>query len=74
MEEVYPDSSPLYVYLTLKGDKPSDHPKWMPYKHADVHRVLKHVRDQNQSTIGEDVLVFLDNYLELISELPSVAR
>lgn len=38
----------------------------MPYGYEDVYRVLKRVRDTNQKTIGDEVLVFLDHYLNLI--------
>lgn len=37
-----------------------------PYSHADIHRVLKRVRETYCNAIGDDVLVFLDHYLNLI--------
>lgn len=65
----YPDTPSLLVYLTLMGDPPFGNSSWLPYRHSDIHRVLKAVRDQNQSAIGADVLFFLDHYLALIPSL-----
>lgn len=55
----------LYVFLTPDGDEPSDK-LWIPYTYEELLRVLKRVRDTNQSAIGDDVLVFLDHYLNLL--------
>jgi hypothetical protein len=65
VRERYPDARPLYVYLTLEGDEPSQE-MWMPYTHADIHRVLTRVRGASGNAIGDDVLVFLDHYLSLL--------
>jgi hypothetical protein len=65
MQEQYPDARPLYVYLTVEGDPPSQE-RWMPYAHADIHRVLTRVREANGNAIGDDVLVFLNHYLTLL--------
>jgi PD-(D/E)XK nuclease superfamily len=65
MQHHYPDARPLYVYLTLDGDEPSED-KWMTYSHADIYRVLERVRKTYRKAIGEDVLLFLDHYLNLI--------
>jgi len=55
----------LCVFLTREGDEPSDDP-WCVYSYADVHRVLSRVRKMQEKSIGEDVLTFLDHYLNLI--------
>jgi hypothetical protein len=65
MQTHYPNDRPLYVLLTLNADEASEN-KWMPYSHADIYRVLKSVRETHGKAIGEDVLVFLDHYLNLI--------
>ena len=65
MNKHYPGARPLYVYLTLNADEPSED-AWMPYSHADIHRVLARVRETNGNAIGDDVLVFLDHYLSLL--------
>jgi hypothetical protein len=58
----------MYVFLTVEGDDPSEDakPDWVPYSYADIHRVLLRVRKANESSIGSDVLAFLDHYLRLI--------
>ena len=33
MQDHYPDAQPLYVFLTIAADEPSE-AKWMPYRHA----------------------------------------
>lgn len=55
----------LYVYLTLKADEPSED-DWMAYSYEAIHGVLQRVRDTNHKTIANEVLVFLDHYLDLI--------
>lgn len=55
----------LFVYLTVAGDSPS-HQAWCSYTYSDIHRVLSRVRRSHKTSIGEDVLVFLDHYLSLI--------
>jgi hypothetical protein len=65
MQEHYPDAQPLYVYLTLNADEPSKN-AWVPYSHAGIHRVLTRVRETYGNAIGDDVLVFLDHYLNLL--------
>ena len=58
----------MYVFLTVDGDDPSEDakPNWAPYSYADLHRVLLRVRNASATSIGSDVLAFLDHYLRLI--------
>lgn len=65
MKTHYPDSRPLFVYLTANADEPSED-AWVSYSYADIHRVLNRVRTTNSKAIGEDILIFLDHYLSLI--------
>jgi hypothetical protein len=65
MNESYPDARVLYVYLTLNADEPSED-AWVPYSYEDIHRVLARVRDTYHNAIGDDVLAFLNHYLDLI--------
>jgi len=55
----------MYVFLTVEGDEASDE-DWIPYSYADLHRVLARVRNASATSIGDDVLAFLDHYLRLI--------
>jgi hypothetical protein len=63
MEKHHPGA--LFVYLTLKAE-PASRDAWMPYGYEDIYRVLKRLRNANQKSIGGEVLVFLDHYLNLI--------
>jgi hypothetical protein len=65
MKHHFPDRRPLYVYLTLEGEEPSEG-EWVAYSYSQVYRVLKRVRTTYNNAIGEDVLVFLNHYLNLI--------
>jgi hypothetical protein len=56
---------PLFVYLTPNADEPSDG-DWMPYSYTDIYGVFTRVLTTYRNAIGEDVLVFLDHYLNLI--------
>ena len=56
---------PLFVYLTPNADEPSDG-DWMPYSYTDIYGVFMRVLTTYRNAIGEDVLVFLDHYLNLI--------
>ena len=55
----------LYVFLTPDSHAPSEN-SWLPYSYCDIHRVLKRVRITYENVIGDDVLVFLDHYLNLL--------
>jgi len=55
----------MYVFLTIEGDEASEE-DWVPYSYRDLHRVVKRVRKANETSIGDDVLAFLDHYLRLI--------
>jgi len=61
----YSGAKPLFVYLTPNGEEPSE-PEWVAYSYADLFRVLTRVRSTHSGAIGDDVLVFLDHYLNLI--------
>lgn len=56
---------PLLVYLTAGGDEPTDE-AWNIYTHRDLHRVLTRVRRTARGSLGGDVGVFLDHYLNLV--------
>ena len=68
MKQGYPDLEPLYVYLTPDGDDPSEQTEktWLPYRYEDICRVLSRVRDTYQNAIGDEVLIFLNHYLNLL--------
>jgi hypothetical protein len=65
VREHYLRLPPLFVYLTPDADDPSDS-EWMPYSYTNIHGVLTRVLKTNRKSIGEDVQVFLDHYLNLI--------
>jgi hypothetical protein len=65
MTEHYPDLRPLYIYLTPDGEAPSEK-SWLPYTYTHIHRVLQRIRKTYKNAIGDDVLVFLDHYLNLL--------
>ncbi|MBI5758936.1 MAG: PD-(D/E)XK nuclease family protein [Planctomycetales bacterium] len=65
MAEAYPTVPTLHVYLTPDGDKPSED-SFLSYEYSDIHRVLVRIRRAHQNAIGDDVLVFLDHYLNLL--------
>jgi hypothetical protein len=65
MADHYPACPCLHVFLTPDGEEPSDE-TWIPYTYADIHRVLRRVRDTYANAIGDDVHVFLDHYLNLL--------
>jgi len=61
----FPGIGALKIFLTRTGAVPSDD-TWTVYTHADLHRVLSRVRRMAGGTLGGDVGVFLDHYLNLI--------
>ncbi len=65
IRDFFGDIPSLFVYLTREGDEPSDE-EWTPYTYRDVHSVQRRVRRANGASIGDDVLTFLDHYLNLI--------
>jgi hypothetical protein len=64
-QQHFPGARPLYVFLTPDGSAPSEG-DWVPYSYRALHRVLLRVRTTYEKGIGDDVLVFLDHYLNLI--------
>lgn len=65
MQHHFPGHRPLYVYLTPAGEDASEG-EWVSYSYAQLYRVLNRVRTTYKNAIGEDVVVFLDHYLNLI--------
>jgi len=65
VKEHFPKRKSLLVYLTTGGQEPSSQ-GWIPYNYRELHRVLSRVRSTYKNSIGADVLVFLDHYLNLI--------
>ena len=65
MAEHYPTLRRLHVFLTPDGDEPSED-SWVPYTYTDIHTVFTRTRDSYQNAIGDDVLAFLDHYLNLL--------
>ncbi len=63
--EEFGDVKSQFVFLTRDGDEPTDD-DWTIYSYEDVHRVLLRVRNANATSIGDDVLAFLDHYIRLI--------
>jgi len=59
------DLPSMYVFLTIEGDESSEE-EWVPYSYGDLHRVLLRVRKANKTSIGGEVLTFLNHYLRLI--------
>lgn len=56
---------PIFVFLTKDGEDASDK-DWVAYSYADLHAVLSRVKELAKGSLGTDVLVFLDHYLNLI--------
>ena len=65
IEEDFRGIPSLFVFLTPDGRQASDS-DWTPYSYADAFRVLTRVRRQAGGSLGSDVAVFLDHYLNLI--------
>ena len=65
MVESYPKLPTLYVYLTPDGDEPSEE-TWVPYTYERIYRVFDRVVRTYHNTIGAEVRVFLDHYLNLL--------
>lgn len=61
----FPETSAMFVLLTLDGSE-LEESDWVPYTYEDVHNVLARVRKTNTTSIGDDVLAFLDHYIRLI--------
>lgn len=65
LSEHFPGVKCLRLFLTHSGVEPTD-PSWCPYTYSDIHRVLSRVRRTTGGSLGADVGVFLDHYLNLI--------
>ena len=65
IETEFPAVPSLLAFLTIEGDEPTAD-NWVAYSYGDLHRVLTRLRNANATSIGADVLAFLDHYLRLI--------
>ncbi len=65
VKEKFGDIHNQFVFLTRDGDEPTDE-DWTVYTYEDIHRVLLRARNTNATSIGDDVLAFLDHYIRLI--------
>jgi hypothetical protein len=65
IEHEYSGIPALYVFLTPDGTPPSKD-EWVAYSYRALHQVLARVQKTNRNAIGDDVLAFLDHYLNLI--------
>jgi hypothetical protein len=58
-------AKPMFVFLTREGKEPTD-TDWVKYSYADIHRVLERAKRLYATSIGDDVRMFLEHYLNLI--------
>lgn len=65
VKELYGDVPAQFVYLTREGDEPSDG-DWTTYTYRNIHDTLQRICKANSSSIGSDVLTFLEHYLNLL--------
>lgn len=65
VKETFPNVPRQLVFLTIRGDEASE-PEWVSYTYADIHRTLSRVRRTQAGSLGTDVLVFLDHYLNML--------
>ncbi|MFT3684249.1 MAG: PD-(D/E)XK nuclease family protein [Phycisphaerales bacterium] len=65
VREGFPDQPPLFVFLTIDGDRPSDE-DWVHYSYRDIYRVLTRTAAVVGDSLGKDVAAFLDHYLRLL--------
>jgi len=65
LRQASPDTPLVLAYLSVDDEEPSSD-RWVPYSYADIHRVLRRVRQTHATSIGEDVRTFLDHYLNLV--------
>lgn len=61
----FPGRPHLFVYLTREGSDASDD-DWLTYGYADLHHALSRTRRMHAGSIGNDVGLFLNHYLNLI--------
>ena len=69
IEREYPDLRPLYVFLTVDGDRPveeADAANYVPISYTDIADLLSKVLDSRGSTLGGDVLSAIKQYLMVL--------
>jgi hypothetical protein len=69
IEREYPDLRPLYVFLTVDGDRPveeADAANYVPISYTDIADLLIKVLDSRGSTLGGDVLSAIKQYLMVL--------
>jgi hypothetical protein len=61
----FPGVPAQFVFLTTDGDEASEG-GWVSYSYEDLHRVLRRTRAKAGGSLGVDVGVFVDHYLNVI--------
>lgn len=65
VRQAFPGVERMLVFLTPEGDEASED-GWISFSYADVHKALLGARRRCGSSLGNDVGVFIDQYLSLI--------
>ena len=61
----FPDADSLFVFLTRDQEEPSDE-AWCAYDYSSLYEAIDRVVRVHGDTIGAEVRVFLDQYLEML--------
>jgi hypothetical protein len=65
VHEAFAGVPAMFVFLAANGQVASDE-DWIDYSYEDLHRVLSRVKRTAAGSLGGDVGVFLEHYLNLI--------
>ena len=65
VESHFPDYKRLFVYLTIKGDKPTAK-DYKPLSYGEIIPLIKHLLDSKKDKIGIEISTFISHYYEML--------
>ena len=65
VKDEYPDFKHLFVFLTVKEDKPSDE-EYVPMSYDDVKLLIENLVERKKEKVGTEIINFIQHYQEML--------
>ena len=66
IEDEFHDYKKLYIFMTPDGDNAKKNDKWVSVSYGNIHAVMTKVLQSKSSILGNDVLVLIKHYIEMV--------
>jgi hypothetical protein len=62
----FPDFKPLFIFLTINGEKPENSEEFIPFSYRQVSELIGRLIERKSSQLNDEVNVFIAHYNEMI--------